>query len=78
MRSGKLLLGLLAAGSFASSAGAQTPRVLVKENDTIIGMGSLMSMTFVQIIDSGVWTTFIDTDFADTGRDGATRAGTTI
>ncbi|MEQ1894207.1 MAG: hypothetical protein ABL998_16825 [Planctomycetota bacterium] len=44
---------------------------MVKENDTIIGMGALLTMTYVQVNDSGMWTASVDTDFFDTGRDGA-------
>lgn len=71
MSSGKFLLGLAAAGSITSAAAAQAPdpKVLVKEGDTIVGMGSLQSMTYVQINDTGMWTAFIDTDNIDSNRD---------
>jgi len=71
MRSGKNLLGLVAAGILASLTGAQTPRLLVQDGSTIIGMGQLTQITYVQVIDTGTWTAFIDTDFTDTTRDGA-------
>lgn len=71
MRSAKNLLGLLAAGSLASIAGAQTPRLLVQDGSTIIGLGELTQITMVQILDSGTWLAQIDTDFSDTTRDGA-------
>lgn len=71
MRSGKNLLGLVAAVSLASLVGAQDPRLLVQDGSTIIGMGSLTQISYVQILDTGTWTAFIDTDFSDTTRDGA-------
>lgn len=71
MRSGKNLLGLIAAGSLASLAAAQTPQLLVQDGSTIIGMGSLTQILYVQVLDSGTWVAQVDTNFSDTTRDGA-------
>lgn len=70
MRSGKVLLGLAAAGSIVSTAGAQfQQKVLIKDNDTIVGIGAMESISYVQVNDIGMWTAWVQTNNSDTTRD---------
>jgi hypothetical protein len=71
MNSGKLLLGLAAAGSIASMPMGQAldQKILVKEGDTIVGLGALETISSVLINDLGMWVALIDTDHFDTVRD---------
>jgi hypothetical protein len=75
-RCAKALLGLAVAGLCPSLgpslASAQTPptlTTLLRQGDTIIGVGAVEGISYVGITDSKLWSAQVDTSFADTARD---------
>ena len=65
----KAILGLAVTSLLPSFASAQTPTPLIKEHDTIIGIGAVTALTNVAVTDSKMWITLTDTDLADSSTD---------
>ena len=75
MRTAKTLLGLVALGLGASTASGQTQDVptlgtLIRQNDTIIGLGSLQGMSWMGLNDSKTWAALCSTSIGDATIDG--------
>jgi len=71
LRGKDLSVGLVPLGFLASAAGAQSVLPLIREGETIIGMGAMTSSTYVGANDSGTWIAFVDTEYPETTLDGA-------
>ena len=71
MRTKTGLFSLALALGVSSSIRAQTPELLVKQGTQITGLGTVTSISYVQILDSRTWVAQVDTDHPDTTRDGA-------
>jgi len=88
MWTARTLFGLAALGLCWAPAQAQAPAptVLIKQTDTIIGIGELVSITYVGVTNSQLWAAVVDTSYPDNFLDGALllngfvslREGTTI
>lgn len=70
MRHAKSVLGLALLGLFPSAVFGQSIQTLIKKNDTIIGLGGMVGMTYVAVNDSKTWMALLSTSFPDSTRDG--------
>lgn len=70
MQRGKSILSLIAAGTLAAVPLAQEVNTLLRQGDTIIGVGAFASTSALRVNDQRTWVATIDTD-ADTARDKA-------
>ena len=72
MRCGKVLLGVFVLGLLPAAGSAQAPtlKFLSKTGDPVVGLGSLESMSSVQINNSGMWTNLVDTTWGNPDSDG--------
>jgi hypothetical protein len=52
-------------------AAAQTVLPLIRNGDTVLGMGGVQSLSSIAINDGKMWTTLVDTTFPENTRDGA-------
>jgi hypothetical protein len=71
MRCEKAIPALAILGLAAGLAHGQTPTALLKEGDTIIGMGALETISYLGVTDSKTWCSSVVTSFPDSTRDGA-------
>jgi len=64
-------LGLLTCAALAGAGRAQTASGLLGVGDTVIGMGSIQSITRAKINDLGQWFAYVDTNYSIFNRDQA-------
>jgi hypothetical protein len=71
MRCEKAIPALAVLGLASGLLHAQTPTALIKEGDTIVGMGALEIINYLAMNDAKTWCAGVVTSFPDTIRDGA-------
>lgn len=62
MRSTKAILGLSALALASVPAAGQTPGVLFRDGDPIVGVGGIERISYVRVADSGMWLALVEAD----------------
>jgi len=62
MRSTKAILGLSALALASGPVAGQTPGILFRDDDPIVGVGGIEKVTYVRVTDSGLWLALVEAD----------------